>query len=83
MKRAYLTSALAPGLPVTPVEYTVETRKTAGRATRYIIYGAALASSVALSVAVTVPLAATVFVMKKVLAGQEQDLARRRETTEA
>lgn len=61
----------------------MEARKTAGRATRYIIYGAALASSVALSVAVTVPLAATVFVMKKVLDGREQDLARKRETTEA
>lgn len=81
MRRAYLTSALAPGLPVTPVKYTMGPRTK--KLTRLALYGAALASSVALSVAVTVPLAATVLVMKKVLEGREQDLARRRETTEA
>jgi hypothetical protein len=51
--------------------------------TKYIVYGAVLASSVAVSLAITVPLAATVLVMKTVLAGREQDLARKRETTEA
>lgn len=49
----------------------MKVRTKARAATRFFLYGAVLTSSVALSVAVTVPLAATVLAMKMILPRRE------------
>jgi hypothetical protein len=51
----------------------VKVRTKARTATRFFLYGAVLTSSVALSVAVTVPLAATVLAMKMILPKRDRD----------
>ncbi len=51
----------------------MKSEKKAGRAAKLLVYGVTLASSVALSLAVTVPMAATVLVMRSILPKREPD----------
>jgi hypothetical protein len=47
--------------------------RTKTQVTRFLLYGAVLVSSAALSVAVTVPLAATIMAMRMILPKRERD----------